>query len=71
MILSADDPMKTSSIRFTQLRRLLLDLHFSETRKDASWRFEHPASGTLFLFRPYAPDCSGSVEKRLPTFARS
>jgi hypothetical protein len=48
--------MKTSSVRFAQLRRLLLDLHFSETRKEAFWRFEHPQSGTLFLFRPYAPD---------------
>jgi hypothetical protein len=46
--------MKTSSIRFAQLRRMLLDLQFSETRCDAYWRFEHPASGTVFVFRPYS-----------------
>jgi len=46
--------MKTSSVSFAQLRRLLLDLQFRETRGDAFWRFEHPDSGTLFLFRPYA-----------------
>jgi hypothetical protein len=48
--------MKTSSVRFAQLRRLLLELDFTESRKDAFWRFEHPASGTVFLFRPYTPD---------------
>jgi hypothetical protein len=48
--------MKTSSVRFGQLRRLLLDLHFTETRTDTYWRFEHPESGSVFLFRPYAPD---------------
>ena len=48
--------MKTSSVGFAQLRRLLLDLHFTETRTDGFWRFEHPASDTVFLFRPYAPD---------------
>jgi hypothetical protein len=48
------DAMKTSSIRFGQLRHLLLDLHFLESRMDAAWRFEHPQSDTIFLFRPYA-----------------
>ena len=48
--------MKTSSVRFAQLRRLLLDLGFTETRADSSWRFEHIDSGTLFLFRPYAAE---------------
>jgi hypothetical protein len=46
--------MKTSSITFAQLRRLLVDLRFTETRSDAYWRFEHPDSGTIFVFRPYA-----------------
>jgi hypothetical protein len=46
--------MKTSSVSFGQLRRLLLDLDFTEIRTDANWRFEHQASGTVFLFRPYA-----------------
>jgi hypothetical protein len=46
--------MKTSSVSFAQLRRLLLDLHFTEKKQDAFWRFEHPDSGTIFVFRPYA-----------------
>jgi hypothetical protein len=50
------DDMQTSSVCFAQLRRLLLDLHFAETRTDAYWRFEHPESGAVFLFRPYAPE---------------
>jgi hypothetical protein len=48
--------MKTSPIPFAQLRQLLRDLHFAEARKEAGWRFEHPVSGTIFLFRPYTPD---------------
>jgi hypothetical protein len=48
--------MHTSSVNFAQLRRLLLDLQFRETRTDAYRRFEHPESGTVFLFRPYASD---------------
>ncbi|HEV3255928.1 MAG TPA: hypothetical protein VG013_03535 [Gemmataceae bacterium] len=54
--------MKTSSVSFGQLRRLLLDLRFTETRAGAYWRFEHPESGTVFLFRPYAPDDCISVQ---------
>lgn len=46
--------MKTSTIQFDELRRLLRDLGFSESREAAGWRFEHPASGTFFLFRPYS-----------------
>jgi hypothetical protein len=46
--------MKTSSVSFSQLRRLLLDLGFAETRGDCFWRFEHAGAGTVFLFRPYA-----------------
>jgi hypothetical protein len=48
--------MKTSPVSFAELRRLLLDLHFTETRKDVYCRFEHPQSDTVFVFRPYAPD---------------
>jgi hypothetical protein len=48
--------MKTSSVRFDQLRRLLRDLHFTEVRADDCRRFEHPESGTVFVFRPYAPN---------------
>jgi hypothetical protein len=45
--------MKTSSVRFAELRRMLVDLQFTETHSDTYWRFEHPASGTVFVFRPY------------------
>jgi hypothetical protein len=47
--------MKPSSIRFGQLRRVLDDMGFSDVRQDAGWRFEHGASETVFLFRPYRP----------------
>ena len=47
--------MKISSVSFAQLRRLLLDLRFAESGGDTYWRFEHPESGTVFVFRPYAP----------------
>ncbi len=45
--------MKTSSISFADLRRLLLDLQFTEVRAKTFSRFEHSKSGTVFLFRPY------------------
>jgi hypothetical protein len=49
--------MKRSPVTFAQLRRLLLDNGFLESRTEASsWRFQHPASGAIFLFRPYALD---------------
>ncbi len=48
--------MKTSLVRFSRLRRLLLDLQFTETRTDEFHRFEHPQSGIVFVFRPYAPN---------------
>jgi len=54
--------MKTSSVSFAQLRRLLLDLHFNETKTDTAWRFEHPESDTVFLFRPYASDHSVTMQ---------
>jgi hypothetical protein len=54
--------MKTSSVSFAQLRRLLLDLHFVEARIDGRWRFEHPASGAAFLFRPYEPHENVTVQ---------
>ncbi len=47
--------MKTSRVSFAQLRRLLAELHFTEARKEKGWRFEHPDSETVFLFRPYQP----------------
>jgi len=48
--------MKTATLSFARLRQLLLDLHFSESRKATFWRFEHPDSDAVFLFRPYALD---------------
>ena len=48
--------MKTSSVSFGQLRRLLLELHFTETKTDAYYRFEHLESDTVFVFRPYTPE---------------
>jgi hypothetical protein len=54
--------MKTSSVTFGQLRRLLLDLHFNEASTNSHWRFEHPESGTVFLFRAYAAHENVSVQ---------
>ena len=54
--------MRTSSVSFAQLRRLLLDLRFTEFRADSFWRFEEPASGAVFLFRPYEPQEHVSVQ---------
>jgi hypothetical protein len=54
--------MRTSSVRFGTLRRLLLDLDFTEARTDVSWRFEHRPSGAVFLFRPYAADDHVTVQ---------
>lgn len=47
--------MKSSSVHFTQLQRLLTDMGFSAIPQKAGWRFEHVPSGTIFLFRPYRP----------------
>jgi hypothetical protein len=46
--------MKTSNVRFSELRRLLLDLQFTESRTETYWRFEHRQSDAVFVFRPYA-----------------
>jgi hypothetical protein len=47
--------VKTSQVRFAQLQRFLGHLGFSESRDQQGWRFEHPSSNTVFLFRPYRP----------------
>jgi hypothetical protein len=54
--------MKTSSVSFAHLRRLLIDLQFVETRTDTHYRFEHPDSGAVFLFRTYAPNDNVSMQ---------
>jgi hypothetical protein len=48
--------MKKSSVPFAQLRQMLRELHFGEIRTDTYWRFDHPRSGAVFLFRPYSAD---------------
>lgn len=48
--------MKTSDVSFAQLRSLLLDLGFTESRPNGMWRFEHPESGAVFFFRSYGPN---------------
>ena len=45
--------MKTSQVRFAQLRSFLEELGFSAESDQKGWRFEQPSSQTLFLFRPY------------------
>jgi|GEM_PF-324867 len=59
--------MKTSSVSFAQLRRLLLDLRFRETRKNDYIRFEHPKTDTVFLFRSYAPNDNVTVQDLVAT----
>lgn len=53
--------MKTSTVSFADLRRLLLSLGFKESRPNDYWRFEHSASGADFLFRPYSEEDNVSV----------
>lgn len=45
--------VKKSNIRFAQLRAFFDRLGFSATREKRGWRIEHPATGTVFIFRPY------------------
>ena len=59
--------MKTSRVPFTLLRRILRDLNFTESREEKGWRFEHPESETVFLFRPYQPDEKVTVQDLVTT----
>lgn len=45
--------MKTSQVRFAQVQSFLQQMGFIQARDDEGWRFEHPPSDTVFLFRPY------------------
>ena len=45
--------MKTSEVQFAQLQRFLEQIGFSDGRDQQGWRFEHPSSKTILLFRPY------------------
>jgi hypothetical protein len=44
-----------STVTFEELRRLLLDLGFTPSRRGSSWFFEHGPSGTILAYRPYRP----------------
>jgi hypothetical protein len=47
--------MRTSQVRFSQLRVFLEQLGFSECRDAHGWRFEHRPLKAVCLFRPYGP----------------
>ena len=59
--------MKTSSVSFDQLRRLLVDLHFVENSADSYCRFEHKETDTVFLFRPYRTNENISMQDLVTT----
>jgi hypothetical protein len=42
-----------STISFAELRRFLLDLGFTLSKRGKFWFFEHAPSETTFLYRPY------------------
>jgi hypothetical protein len=42
-----------SNVTFAELRQLLLDLGFTQSKQGKFWRFEHQSSGTIFGYRPY------------------
>ena len=42
-----------STITFADLRRFLLDLGFTPSKRGKFWFFDHPPSGTEFGYRPY------------------
>jgi hypothetical protein len=45
-------PVKNSKVAFADLREVLLELGFAETREKDRLVYRHPAAGTLLL-RPY------------------
>jgi hypothetical protein len=42
-----------SNITFAEFRQFLLDLGFTLAKRGKFWFFEHSASETTYLFRPY------------------
>lgn len=44
-----------TSIKYADLRRLLLDLGFQEATGAREIAFRHAPSDTIFVFRPYRP----------------
>jgi hypothetical protein len=48
--------MQHPTIRFDELRTFLLDLGFHESAKETNrFKFTHPVTDTILLFRLYAP----------------
>lgn len=45
--------MKNTAVTFAELRELLFELGFREKPEKTRLRFEHPAVGTVLLFRLY------------------
>ena len=45
-------PVKASNVAFADLRELLLELGFSESREKTRLIYRHPVGGTI-LIRPY------------------
>lgn len=42
-----------STVSFAELRQLLLDLGFRQSKRGKFWFFEHSPSETIFGYRPY------------------
>jgi len=42
-----------STVTFGELRQLLLDLGFTQSKRGRFWLFEHGPSETILAYRPY------------------
>jgi hypothetical protein len=42
-----------NTVTFAELRQFLLDLGFTQSKREKFWFFEHQPSGTVFGYRPY------------------
>jgi hypothetical protein len=42
-----------STVTFAELRRFLVDLGFTQSKRGKFWWFKHDPSDTVFGFRPY------------------
>ena len=42
-----------STVTFDEVRQLLLDLGFTQSKQGKFWFFEHKPSGTVLGYRPY------------------
>ena len=45
--------IRRSTVTFAELRQLLADLGFAQSKRGRFWFFQHPASDTVVGFRPY------------------